>query len=65
MTFQDAMTLISTVAFPIAMCLLMAWFIYFNQCQHKEEMAEIRDTVNNNTLVLQKLVDKLDSMNIE
>lgn len=52
--------LVSTVGFPIAMCALMAYYIKYTQDRHREEINSIREALNNNTIVLQKLVDKLD-----
>lgn len=63
--------LISTVGFPIAMCALMAWFTYDQtekhrkevtdlNNQHAEEMTKVTDALNNNTIALTKLCEKLD-----
>lgn len=52
--------LVSTVGFPIAMCTLMAYYIKYTEDKHREEINTMRDALNNNTMVLQKLVDKLD-----
>ena len=63
-------TLISTYGFPIVMCCAMAWYVKYmtdknremiekiNE-QHKQEMFEVTEALNNNTLALQKLTDKL------
>lgn len=62
--------LIASYGFPIVMCLLMAWYVYdtnkkhraevdkLNE-QHKEEMKQVTEALNNNTLALQRLCDKL------
>lgn len=52
--------LVSSVGFPIAMCGLMAYYIKYTEDRHREEVSGLRDAVNNNTTVLQKLVDALD-----
>lgn len=52
--------LISTVGFPIAMCGLMAYYIKYTEDRHREEVGSLRDALNNNTTVLQKLVDSLN-----
>ena len=49
---EAIVTLVSTVGFPIAMCLL----VYF---QNTKEIDSLRDAINNNTLVMQKILDKL------
>lgn len=72
MTVQDVMTLIQTVGFPIVMCGLMAWYVKYisdkNREQitaereaHKEEMNEVVKAINNNTIVIEKLIAKLDA----
>lgn len=62
--------LIASYGFPIVMCLLMTWYVYdtnkkhraevekLNE-QHKEEMKQVTEALNNNTLALQRLCDKL------
>lgn len=72
MTAQDVMTLIQTVGFPIVMCGAMAWYVKYisdkNREQitaereaHKEEMNEVIKAINNNTIVIEKLIAKLDA----
>lgn len=71
-TVQDVMTLIQTVGFPIVMCGAMAWYVKYisdkNREQitaereaHKEEMNEVIKAINNNTIVIDKLIAKLDA----
>lgn len=55
--------IISTVGFPIAMCLLLAWYVREQQKVHQEEVKELSNAVSNNTIVLQRLVDLLDKDN--
>ena len=50
---------ISTVGFPIVMCLLFTYYIKYINDQHKDEIDKLSQSVNNNTLVMQKLLDKL------
>ena len=68
--------IISTVGFPIAMCLLMAWYVKYTtdlhredtnvrEEAHKQEVNDITKALNNNTLVLQKLVDILDASEVD
>lgn len=72
MTTQDVVTLIQTVGFPIVMCGAMAWYVKYisdkNREQitaereaHKEEMNEVVKAINNNTIVIEKLIAKLDA----
>ena len=61
-------SLVGQYAFPIVMCLVMAWYIKYSEDKHSEELKEIRDmqksdmvditkAINNNTLALQHLTD--------
>ena len=52
--------LVSQVGFPIAMCGIMAYYIKYTEDRHREEVGSLREALNNNTTVLQKLVDSLD-----
>lgn len=58
---NDLSALISTLGFPIAMCLIMCYYINKINDAHKEETDKFAEALNNNTVVLQKLCDKLDS----
>lgn len=58
---NDLATLISTLGFPVAMCLIMCYYINKINDAHKEETGKFAEALNNNTIVLQKLCDKLDS----
>lgn len=51
--------IISTVGFPIAMCLVMMWYIKDTSDKHKEETSKFTEALNKNTLVLQKLCDTM------
>ena len=64
MEYAEVITqVISTVGFPIAMCLIMFYFLHKEQENHKEEMRELRDVIAQNNEVLvglkQLLEDKL------
>lgn len=60
MDSNTVVTMIGSLGFPIIMCLLM----YKQQIEstrlHKEEMSELRKSIDNNTLVVQRLADKLE-----
>ena len=51
--------IISTVGFPIAMCCVLLWYIKTLNDVRKEETEKFTDALNKNTLVLQKLCDKM------
>lgn len=72
MDAQGIITLIQSVGFPIVMCGLMAWYVKYitdkNREQitaereaHKEEMNEVVKAINNNTIVIERLIAKLDA----
>ena len=56
---------ISTLGFPIAVCLICFWYINKREEQHKEEISELAKAINNNTIVMQKLVDRLEDVDNE
>ncbi|MBO7731279.1 MAG: hypothetical protein J6S67_01950 [Methanobrevibacter sp.] len=51
---------ITSVGFPIVMCLMLMWYVREISSKHKEESDKFAEALNSNTLVLQKLCDKLD-----
>lgn len=68
---NEIVQMISAVGFPIVACVGMAYFFakvndnYRNdikeiQASHKDEMKAMTDAINNNTLVIQKLIDSID-----
>ena len=62
MDANTIVTIISTVGFPIAACVALFWQSNEMQKQHKEEMDGVKEALNINTLVVQKLVDKLSDI---
>lgn len=56
---QDIVTAISTVGFPIVMCLVLLYEIKQMTDAHKEETNSLKDALNNNTVVLEKILTKL------
>lgn len=67
-------TLISSFGFPIVACLGMAWYVKYQTdenkkeikemtMEHKNEMAEVTTALNNNTLAIQKLCERLGDIN--
>lgn len=62
MDFSAVLQAISTVGFPIVMCLIFAWHIKDLNEGHREETEKFTEALNSNTLVLQKLCD---AMNVE
>lgn len=57
---NDIVSVISTLGFPIAMCLILCYYVNKINESHKAESKDFADALNANTVVLQKLCDKLD-----
>lgn len=53
---------ITSVGFPIVMCLMLCWYVREISSKHKEESDKFAEALNANTLVLQKLCDRLDDV---
>lgn len=59
---MDANTIIQLVGslgFPIVACVALFWFMIKSNEQHKEEMNKLSEALNNNTLAITKLSDKI------
>ena len=61
MDVQAVTSIITTVGFPIAVCLICFWYIKKMQEQHKAETDKLAEALNNNTLVIQKLINNLEN----
>jgi hypothetical protein len=59
MDYTQLVQLVSTVGFPIVMCGVLAWYIQKLTDKHSDEMKGITEALNNNTTVLQQLLDKV------
>lgn len=57
---ENIVTIITNLGFPIAICIMLMWYIRELINKHETETKEFTQALNNNTLVLQKLCDKLD-----
>lgn len=63
MDVQTVTTIISTVGFPICVCLICFWYINKMQESHKAETDKLAEALNNNTIVMQKLIDNIEASN--
>lgn len=57
---QEIMTAVSTVGFPIVMCVLMYVMNDKQDVRHAEEIDKVTQALNNNTIALTKLLDKIE-----
>lgn len=53
--------LIGSLGFPIMVAIACFWYINKQEEQHKQEIDKMAEAVNNNTLVIQKLLDKWEN----
>lgn len=58
---QDIITLVSTVGFPAAMCILLMWYINKLQEVHAKETKDLTKSIDNNTKAITRLVERLGS----
>lgn len=56
MDFSAVSQLISSVGFPIAACVALFWQMNRESTQHKGEMDALKESLNQNTLAITKLV---------
>lgn len=60
MDFSSISALISSVGFPIAACIYMAFSQRKSEDRYREDIDKMRDTVDNNTRIMIKICDKLN-----
>lgn len=60
MDYNVIAQLVGTLGFPIVCCGALFWRMNKTDDQHKEEMSKISEAVNNNTIALTKLTERLD-----
>lgn len=58
----DIVSAISTVGFPIVICLIMCYFIYYLTKTQKETYEKISETIKNNTVAISCLAEKIDNL---
>lgn len=55
----EIVSIISTVGFPIACCLIMFYWCMKQEERHKAETDKLAEALNNNTLALTKLSERM------
>ena len=71
MDSNSIVTLIGSLGFPIVACIGMGWYVKYQMDAYSKQVKEIREehnkqnesvtqALNNNTLALQKLCDKIE-----
>lgn len=72
MDINSISELIQSVGFPIVCFIMCGWYVKYREdknddkydklnAQHDDEMKQIVSALNNNTIALQKLTDKLEA----
>ena len=56
---ENIIQIVQTLGFPIAVAIALFWLIIKMQEQHKEEIAKLTEALNNNTIALTELEDKI------
>lgn len=60
MDIGSVTSLIGSLGFPIVCCIAMFSMLNKERDAHKEEMGAVTEALNNNTLALQALTDKME-----
>ena len=58
---KDLANIISSLGYPIVMSLLLLYMMYDNEKKYDETIEGLRKTIENNTLTLTRLCDKLET----
>lgn len=67
---ESILNAVQTLGISVVMCLLMAWFVKYmfdkfislleeEKKAHKEEVATLKDALNNNTVALTKVAERI------
>lgn len=60
MDMNVVIQLIGSVGFPIVMCLMLYNKMDKQDAEHKEEIGKLTESLNNNTVAITKLAEKLE-----
>ena len=61
MGIDTIVSLIGSLGFPIVCCIVLFWRMFKSDEAHKVEMDNLKEAINNNTLALSQLADKIGS----
>lgn len=59
MTYETIISMIGSLGFPIATCLVCFWYINKYTETTNEKLDKLSEAINNNSTVIQRLLDKL------
>lgn len=60
---NEIATLISTIGFPITACCVMFYINFKNEEKHREEINKMTEALNNNTIAITKLSERIGENN--
>ena len=60
MEITDIVSMISTVGFPIAMCVMLCWYVKSTNDSYRQDIKSLQQSIDNNTAVMNKIIDKLE-----
>lgn len=61
-TYNTIISSISSIGFPIVCCLIMFKNNQTLQDTHKEEIDKLREVIDNNTLTITKLYERMETL---
>lgn len=59
-TLNQLIQAISTVGFPIIMCLILFWYVKYQNDTHTEELSKLREAVDKVSELITKMCDRID-----
>lgn len=57
---NEIVQIVSTVGFPIAMCLILVWRMREQDEKHSDEIKSMTEALNKNTVVMERLCAHLE-----
>lgn len=60
MDISEIAGFISQLGVPVALLIAMFWLLDKERSDHKEEMKNLTTAINNNTIALTKLIERMD-----
>ena len=60
MEITEIINMVSTVGLPIAMCLMLSWYVKTTNDSYRNDIKSLQQSIDNNTAVMNKIIDKLE-----
>lgn len=57
---QTVISAISSLGFPIVCCLIVLYMYWKSEQTHKAEVDKLSEAVQNNTIVMEKILERLE-----